>query len=95
MSTGESNTTSDALGILTLSLNRLSRTISQYLRKNPATAFILAFETLLVAAAVELIVGNAYTANAIGVYAFVALVVGVALHAISVIKGSKEVKPSP
>ncbi|TMI22829.1 hypothetical protein E6H31_00790 [Candidatus Bathyarchaeota archaeon] len=95
MSTGDSNTTSNAHGILTLSLNRLSQQISQYLRKNPGTAFILAFETLLVAAAVELIVGNVSAANAIGVYAFVALVVGVAFHAISVIKGSKEGKASP
>ena len=95
MSTGESTTTSYAHGMLTLSLNRLSRKISQYPRKNPATAFILAFETLLLAAAVELIEGNVGGANAVGVYAFVALIIGVALHAISVIKGSKEGKANP
>jgi len=78
-----------------LNLNQIPRVISQYLRKNPATVFILAFEALLLIAAVELIAGNVGEANAVGVYAFVALVVGVALHAISVIKGSKEVKTSP
>ena len=40
-------------------------------------------------------VGNVGLANAIGVYSFVALVIGVALHAISVIKCSKEGKTSP
>ena len=78
-----------------LNLKQIPRVISQYLRKNPATVFILAFEALLLIAAVELIAGNVGEANAVGVYAFVALVVGVALHAISVIKGSKEVKTSP
>jgi len=77
-----------------LNLNQIPSKISQYLRKNPATAFILAFEALLIAAVVELIEGNVGGANAVGVYAFVALVIGVALHAISVIKGSKEGKIS-
>ena len=72
-----------------------AKKISTYLRKNPATAFILAFEALLLVAAVELIEGNVGGANAVGVYAFVALIVGVALHAITVIKGSKEGKASP
>jgi len=44
---------------------------------------------------VEPIDGNLDGANAVGVYAFVALVIGVALHAISVIKGSKEGQTSP
>jgi len=77
-----------------LNLKQIPRVISQYLRKNPATVFILAFEALLLSAAVELIEGNVGQPNAIGVYAFVALVIGVALHAISVIKGSKEGKAS-
>ena len=81
--------------VTTLNLNMILGMISHYLRKNPATAFILAFEALLLSAAVELIEGNVGQANAIGVYAFVALVIGVALHAISVIKGSKEGKTSP
>ena len=81
--------------VIILNLDQNLRKISQYLRRNPATAFILAFEALLVAAAVELIEGNVGGANAVGVYAFVALVLGVALHAISVIKGSKEGKTSP
>ena len=81
--------------IMILNLKAISEKISQYLKKNPATAFILAFEALLLVAAVELIVGNVGVANAVGVYAFVALVVGVALYAISVINGSKEDKASP
>jgi len=81
-------TQTEVITILNLKAN--SKKISTYLRKNPATAFILAFEALLLVAAVELIEGNVGGANAVGVYAFVALIVGVALHAISVIKGSKE-----
>jgi len=95
MSTGKLNMTTKTNIVATLNLNQISRKISQYLKKNPATAFILTFEALLLIAAVELIAGNVGEANAVGVYAFVALVVGVALHAISVIKGSKEVKTSP
>ena len=81
--------------VTTWNLNMILRMISHYLKKNPATAFILAFEALLVAAALELIQGNVGLANAIGVYSFVALVIGVALHTISVIKCSKEGKTSP
>ena len=81
--------------ITILNLKAISKKISRYLRKNPATAFILAFQALLLVAAAELIEGNLGGANAVGVYAFVALVVGVALYAISVIKGSKERKTSP
>ena len=79
----------------TPNLNQTAKKISQHVRKNPATAFILAFQVLLLVAAVELIDGNIGGANAVGVYAFVALVIGVAFHAISVIKGSKEGKTSP
>jgi len=74
----------------TLKLSQIAKKFSQHLRKNPATAFILAFEALLLVAAVELIEGNVGGANTIGVYAFVMLVLGVALHAISVIKGSSK-----
>ena len=81
--------------VIILNLDQNLRKISQYLRRNPATAFILAFEALLVAAAVELIEGYVGEANTVGVYAFVALAIGVALHAISVIKGSKEGKANP
>ena len=89
-STGERKTTTQANAITTLNINQLSRKISQYLKTNPATAFILAFEALLLVAAAELIEGNVGGANAVVVYAFVALVIGVSLHAISVIKGSKK-----
>ena len=39
--------------VTTWNLNMILRMISHYLKTNPATAFILAFEALLVAAAVE------------------------------------------
>ena len=81
--------------ITILNLKAISKKISHYLRKNPATAFILAFQALLLVAAAELIEGNVGGANMVGVYAFVALIVGVALHAISVIRGSREGKASP
>ncbi len=86
-------TETNVIAISNLKAN--SKKISHYLRKNPATAFILAFQALLLVAAAELIGGNVGGANMVGVYAFVALIVGVALHAISVIKGSKEGKASP
>ena len=76
--------------VIILNLKAISKKISHYLRKNPATGFILAFEVLLLVAAVELIDGNVGGANTVGVYAFVALVVGIALHAISVIKSSRK-----
>ena len=95
MSTGKPSLTIPATKVSTLNLNQIAKKISQYLRRNPATAFILAFQVSLVVAAVELIDGNIGGANAVGVYAFVALVIGVAFHAISVIKGSKEGKTSP
>ena len=95
MSTGKLKMATKTNMVTTWNLNMILRMISHYLKKNPATAFILAFEALLVAAAVELTEGNVGGANAVGVYAFVALVIGVALHAISVIKCSKEGKTSP
>ncbi len=95
MSTGKANMTTQTDKTAILNLIQFVRKFSLYLRKNPATSFILAFEALLLVAAVEMIDGNIAGANAVGVYAFVALVMGVALHAISVIKGSKEGKTSP
>ena len=84
-----------ATAVSTLDLNQIAKRISQYLRRNPATVFILAFQMSPLVAAVELIDGNIGGANKVGVYAFVALVIGVAFHAISVINGSKEGKTSP
>ncbi len=95
MSTGKANMTTQTDKTAILNLIQFVRKFSLYLRKNPATSFILAFEALLLVAAVEMIDGNIAGANAVGVYAFVALVIGVALHAISVIKGSKEGQTSP
>ena len=81
--------------VIILNLKAISKKISHYLRENPATAFILAFQALLLVATAELIEGNVGGANMVGVYSFAALIVGVALHAISVIKGSKEGKANP
>ncbi len=53
--------------------------------------FVLGFSVLLTLAAVELIEGNAAGANAVGVFAFVLLVIGVTLHATSVVKGFNKV----
>lgn len=68
-----------------------ARRLSRRLLKNPATVFVLGFSVLLTLAAVELIEGNAAGANAVGVFAFVLLVIGVTLHATSVVKGFNKV----
>jgi len=73
-----------------LNLTQIAGGISQYLWKNPATASILAFEALLLVSAVELIEGEVGGTNTVGIYAFVALVAGVALYAIRVIKGFQD-----
>ncbi len=69
--------------------------LSAYLRQNPGVPFVLSFELLLVVAALYIIRGDVNDANAIGVFAFILLVIGVAMLAISVIKGSVKVKPAP
>ncbi len=62
--------------------------VFHYVKRNPETAFIVGFGGLLMAASVELIVGNRNGANNIGNYVFVWLIVGIALRAIRVIKGT-------
>ena len=78
-----------------MNFNHIVRKFSRYLWKNPSTTFILAFEGLLLVAAVELIEGNVTGANSVVIYAFVAMVMGVGLLAISVIRGFREGKTSP
>jgi hypothetical protein len=80
--------------VTTLDLSQVARKISRSQRKSPDAAFISAFEALLLVVAMGLIEGNAGGTKTVGAYAFAMLVMGVALHAISVIKGSKERKAS-
>ncbi len=54
--------------------------LKKYFRANPGTLFILAFQVLLVAAAVLLVVGNSSTANEVAIYSFYAVVAGVAIQ---------------
>jgi hypothetical protein len=51
-----------------------------YFRSNPGTLFIIAFQALLVSAAALLVSGNSSMADEIAVYAFYALVIGVAIQ---------------
>ena len=78
------------IGNSNLNVNEILQKILRYLRKNPGTAFIIAFQASLVLAATELINGNESAANDAGVYAFILLVIGVAFYAVSVIKARKE-----
>ncbi len=78
-----------------MNVYKVLRRLSAYLRQNPGVTFVLGFELLLVVAALYLIGGDVNDANAIGVFAFILLVIGVALLAISVIKGSTKAKPAP
>jgi hypothetical protein len=54
--------------------------LKSYFRENPGTPFILAFMILLIYAAVLLIAGRSVEANAAGVYAFYALVLGIVIQ---------------
>ncbi len=78
-----------------MNMYKLLGRLSAYLRQNPGVPFVLGFELLLVVAALYLIGGDVNDANAIGVFAFILLVIGVAMLAISVIKGSTKAKPAP
>ncbi len=54
--------------------------LKNYFRANPGTLFILAFQVLLLSAAVLQAVGNSSTANEVAIYGFYALVAGVAIQ---------------
>jgi hypothetical protein len=56
------------------------RAILKYFAANPGTLFIIAFLILLGSAAVILIEGNSVLANGIAIYAFIGLIVGVAIQ---------------
>ena len=54
--------------------------LKKYFAANPWALFILAFQILLASAAVILIEGNPGLANDVAVYAFIGLVIGVAIQ---------------
>ncbi len=58
---------------------KLSR-LRNYFRANPGALFIIAFQVLLVSAAVLLVSGNSSAANEAAIYAFYALVIGIAIQ---------------
>lgn len=57
----------------------LSR-LKSFFKANPGAAFIIAFQALLISAAILLALGNSNAANETAVYAFYALVVGIAVQ---------------
>jgi len=65
-----------------------------YLRENWGAPFIIAFMLLLIVSATELSIGQTESANGVAVYAFYALVAGVALQIASYVKYG-ESEPSP
>jgi hypothetical protein len=68
--------------------------IKSYLKENWGAPFVIGFMLLLITSAIELSVGQADLANGVAVYAFYALVVGVALQISSYVKYG-EGKPEP
>ena len=54
--------------------------LKKYFVANPGALFILSFQILLASAAVLLVEGNSGLANEVSVYAFYALVIGVAIQ---------------
>jgi hypothetical protein len=54
--------------------------LKKYFSANPGALFIVAFQILLVSAAILLVGGNSGRANEVSVYAFYALAIGVAIQ---------------
>jgi len=54
--------------------------VTRFFRANPGAAFIVAFQVLLISAAVALVLGQSSEANQIAIYAFYSLVAGVAIQ---------------
>ncbi len=61
-----------------------------YFRANPGTLFIVAFQVLLMTAAVLLVLGNSPVANEVAVYAFYAVVIGVVLQIVIVVREERK-----
>jgi hypothetical protein len=64
--------------------------LQSYFRRNPGTLFIVAFQVLLISAALLFVFGNSPAANLITIYAFSALVIGVLIQMSLVIRESKQ-----
>ncbi len=60
--------------------------LRNYFRSNPGASFIVAFQVLLASAAVLFVFGNPSVTNEVAIYAFYALVVGVAIQIVLVIR---------
>lgn len=58
----------------------------KFFRQNPGLGFVVAFQVLLVAAAVSLVSRATQLANDMAVYAFYALVIGIAIQVAKVIR---------
>lgn len=56
------------------------KAIEKYVRKNPGAPFILFFIGLLCLSALQMVVGNLGMADAIAVYAYLTLVIGIILQ---------------
>jgi len=54
--------------------------VKEHFRSNPGALFILAFQVLLVSATVFLVHGDSSFADQIAIYAFYALVIGIAVQ---------------
>lgn len=54
--------------------------LKNYFRSNPGTIFILGFQVLLVSAAVFLVTGSSSAADQLAIYAFYALIIGIAIQ---------------
>lgn len=66
--------------------------VLRYLKENPGTPFIVAFQVMLIICAVLLAYDQEAMANNIAIYAFYSLVVGVILQFIAFLKYSGEEK---
>jgi hypothetical protein len=68
--------------------------LKTYLKENWGAPFVIGFMLLLITSAVQLSIGQTDAANSVAVYAFYALVIGVALQIASYVKYG-EGKPEP
>lgn len=69
---------------------RVPLRVLRYFRKKPGSVFIIAFQVLLLAAALFLIRGDHTLANEMAVYGYYSLVVGVVFQLAMLIRGEPE-----
>ncbi|MFQ6080479.1 MAG: hypothetical protein ACE5OW_02285 [Candidatus Bathyarchaeia archaeon] len=60
--------------------------IKKYFKRNPGAIFVLAFQILLIAAAITPIDGNQSLTNEIAIYGYYSLVVGIMLQFITFLR---------